>query len=162
TGSVNFPSAVYENPPDFIDALAKEMLELVIKPEVEVFDLAMLYKAKAMVDAGQLAMPLHVQFVLGLDNALPARRKTLEFLVSELDEMLPGATWTAAGIGRHQLEVNHWALDLGGHCRTGLEDNVKFDASRLAKSNAELVARVARICGDYNRPVASAEQARQL
>ncbi len=162
TGSVNFPSSVYENPPDFIDALAAMMLENAIKPEVEVFDLAMLYTAKQMVDAGRLKAPPHVQFVLGLKNALPARRRTLEFLVSELEELLPGATWTAAGIGRHQLEVNHWALEMRGHCRTGLEDNVKFDANRVAKSNAELVERVAQICAEYNRPVASTQQAREL
>ncbi len=162
TGSVNFPSSVYENPPDFIDALAAMMAENAIKPEVEVFDLAMLYTAKQMVDAGRLKAPPHVQFVLGLKNALPARRRTLEFLVSELEELLPGATWTAAGIGRHQLEVNHWALEMRGHCRTGLEDNVKFDANRVAKSNAELVERVAQICAEYNRPVASAQQAREL
>jgi len=60
-----------------------------------------------------------------------ARRELLEFLVRELGELLPGATWTAAGMGRHQLTVNHWALELGGHCRTGLEDNVRFDQTRL-------------------------------
>ncbi len=90
--------------------------------------------------------PLHVQFVLGVKNALPARREILEFEVEQLRRLEPTATWTAAGIGRHQLEVNHWALEMGGHCRTGLEDNVRFDKDRLAASNAELVARVAGLC----------------
>ena len=73
-----------------------------IKPEVEVFDLAMLYNARDLLDRGLLKAPVHCQFVLGLRNALPPRRSVLEFLVSELKDVLPGATWTAAGIGRYQ------------------------------------------------------------
>ncbi|MBV9736185.1 MAG: 3-keto-5-aminohexanoate cleavage protein, partial [Acidisphaera sp.] len=84
------------------------------------------------------------------------------FEVAQLKKHLPDATWTAAGIGRHQLEVNHWALEMGGHCRTGLEDNIRWDKDTLAKSNAQLVGRVAELCGQYGRPVASAKQARQM
>jgi len=63
---------------------------------------------------------------------------------------------------RHQLEVNRWCLELGGHVRTGLEDNIKFDKDRLAKSNAELVARLAGLCGEYGRHAASCAEARSL
>jgi uncharacterized protein (DUF849 family) len=162
TGSVNFPNMIYENPPELIEGLAGVMLEQGVKPEIEVFDLAMLYNAKALLERGLLAAPLHVQFVLGIPGALPARRRVLEFLVSELAEVLPRATWTAAGIGRHQLEVNHWALELGGHLRTGLEDNIRFDKTRLAASNAELVGRLAGLCGDYGAHAASPTEAREL
>jgi uncharacterized protein (DUF849 family) len=162
TGSVNFPDAVYENPPSLIDGLAESMAHHAVKPEIEVFDLAMLYNAVRLVDRGLVPAPLHVQFVLGLLNALPARRSVLEFLVSELGQVAPGATWTAAGIGKHQLDVNHWAAELGGHCRTGLEDNVRFDTTRLAQSNAELVQRVAELLPRYGRRVATAEEARGL
>jgi uncharacterized protein (DUF849 family) len=162
TGSVNFPSQVYENAPALIDELAGTMLQHRVKPEIEVFDLAMLYNAKALLDRGLLEAPLHVQFVLGIPGALPARRKVLEFLLAELNDVLPGATWTAAGIGRHQLEVNRWALELGGHLRTGLEDNVRFDKSRLAASNAELVARLAGLCADYGAHAASPAEAREI
>jgi 3-keto-5-aminohexanoate cleavage enzyme len=162
TGSVNFPTSVYENPPDFVDDLAKDMLARGIKPEVEVFDVAMLYNAADLVKRGLLKAPVHVQFVLGLKNALPARRELLEFLVRELDAVLPGATWTAAGMGRHQLTVNRWSLELGGHARTGLEDNVRFDEHRLAASNAELVARVAALTAEYGRTVATPSEARAL
>jgi uncharacterized protein (DUF849 family) len=162
TGSVNFPTSVYENPPDFVEGLAKRMLDLGIKPEVEVFDLAMLYNAAELVKAGLLRAPVHVQFVLGLKNALPARRELLEFLVSELASVLPGATWTAAGMGRNQLTVNRWSLELGGHTRTGLEDNVRFDNERLAQSNAELVARVATLVNEHGRAVAGPGEARQI
>jgi len=103
-----------------------------------------------------------VQFVMGVPNALPARRKVLEFLVSELNDIMPGATWAAAGIGRHQLEINQWTLELGGHLRTGLEDNIKFDKDRLARSNGELVARLAGMCANFHRHAASAAEARQI
>jgi uncharacterized protein (DUF849 family) len=138
------------------------MLEHQIKPEVEVFDLAMLYTAQVMVAKGLLTPPVHVQFVLGLENALPARRRTLEFLTSELEQLFEHATWTAAGVGKHQLEVNHWALEMGGHCRTGLEDNLRFDETRLALSNAELVARVRDLAVAQGRGVATPAQARRI
>ncbi len=162
TGSVNFPTIVYENPPEFIRGLAKTMLDLEIKPEIEVFDLAMLYNTADLVTQGLLAPPPHVQFVFGVKHALPARREILEFELAQLKKLLPQATWTAAGIGRHQLELNHWALELGGHCRTGLEDNVRWDKDTLAESNAQLVRRVAALCAEYGRSVATPAQARQL
>jgi 3-keto-5-aminohexanoate cleavage enzyme len=161
-GSVNFPTIVYENPPDFVRSLARMMLDHDVKPEIEIFDLAMLYSTVDLVNEGLLRPPVHVQFVLGVKNALPARREILEFEVEQLRKHLPDATWTAAGIGRHQLEVNHWTLELGGHCRTGLEDNIRWDKDTLAQSNAQLVERVASLCASYNRPVATAREARAL
>jgi uncharacterized protein (DUF849 family) len=162
TGSVNFPNGIYENPPDFVDGLASRMLEYDIKPEIEVFDVAMLYSAANLVKRGLLKAPLHVQFVMGIPNAMPARRTLLEFLLSELPDVLPGASWTAAGIARHQFEVNKWCLELGGHCRTGLEDNIKFDRDRIAVSNAELVKKIADVSGEYDRHPATPVEARQL
>lgn len=162
TGSVNFPNMIYENDPGLIRELARRMREHGIKPELEIFDLAMLYNGAELADKGEIDTPAHVQFVFGIPGALPARREILEFEVAQLQKVLPGATWTAAGIGRWQLEVNHWALELGGHCRTGLEDNIRYDKQRLAASNAELVARVARLCGEYDRRPATAAEARRL
>ena len=162
TGSVNFPTSIYENPPSFIEDLAQTMLNYDIKPEIEIFDAAMLYSAANLVRKGLLKPPVHVQFVLGIPNALPARRKLLDFLIAESEELLPNSTWTAAGIGRHQFEVNKWCLELGGHCRTGLEDNIKYDKDRLAASNAELVTKIVEIADQFDRQPASPEQARQL
>lgn len=162
TGSCNFPTRIYENSPELIADLASAMRTYGIKPEVEVFDLAMLYNAIDYVRDGLVIGPLHVQFVLGVKNALPVRREILDFGVSELLALMPDATWVAAGIGRHQLEVNRWCLEMGGHIRTGLEDNVRWDKSRLAKSNAELVGRAAGLCREFGRPVATPEQARRI
>ena len=162
TGSVNFPNFIYENPPSLIDELAKDMIKFSIKPEVEIFDLAMLYNAIEMVKVGLLIEPVHVQFVFGIKNALPAKKNILEFQVSELKKYLPQSTWTAAGLGKSQLEVNEWSLELGGHCRTGLEDNIKFDKSRLANGNEELVERLASYSKTYDRPVATPSEARVI
>jgi uncharacterized protein (DUF849 family) len=162
TGSCNFPSIIYENHPDLIRELAQKMLEFDIKPEIEVFDVSMMYQAIRLAEEGLLTPPLHVQFVFGVKNAMPAIRQVLDFQVAELKRLMPEATWTAAGIGRHQLEVNHWALELGGHCRTGLEDNVRWDKTTLAPSNAALVRRVAELCGAYGRRPATVAEARAL
>jgi 3-keto-5-aminohexanoate cleavage enzyme len=162
TGSVNFPTRVYENPPDLIEELAEKMNRFGVKPEIEVFDLAMLYNALDYARQGLLAAPLHVQFVLGVKHALPAERDILEFEVAKLKSMMPDATWVAAGIGRHQLEVNRWCLEMGGHCRTGLEDNVRWDKTRLARSNGELVARVKELCAENEREVATPAVAREI
>jgi uncharacterized protein (DUF849 family) len=162
TGSVNFPTIVYENPPAFVRELAVRMRDADIKPEIEVFDLAMLFNAADLVAEGLILPPPHVQFVFGVKHALPARRDILEFEVAKLNEVLPGATWTAAGIGRHQFEVARWALAMGGHCRTGMEDNIRLDRDRLAPSNAALVRHVAELAAEAGRPVATAAQARAL
>jgi 3-oxoadipate:acetyl-CoA acetyltransferase len=162
TGSVNFPTSIYENAPDLVDALATSMVEHGIKPEIEVFDTAMLYNAADLVKRGLLRAPVHVQLVMGIQNALPARRRVLEFFLQELPDVLPGATWVAAGLGRHQFEVNQWCLELGGQCRTGLEDNIRFDRSRLAASNAELVKKVVDECARYDRRPATVAEARSI
>jgi uncharacterized protein (DUF849 family) len=162
TGSCNFPTRIYENAPDLIQSLAEKMNRYSVKPEIEVFDLSMLYNAVNYAREGLLKAPLHVQFVLGVKNALPADRDILEFEVTKLKELMPEATWVAAGIGRHQVEVNRWCIEMGGHCRTGLEDNVRWDKNRLAKSNAELVRRVADLCSEHNRVVATPKVAREI
>ena len=162
TGSVNFPTNVYENPPDFVEGLAKTMLEHDIKPEIEVFDLSMLYNAANLVKKGLLKDPPHVQFVMGIPNAMPARRSIFDFLRAELQAVLPRATWVAAGVARHQWEVNQWCLETGGHCRTGLEDNLRIEADRLAASNAELVAKIADQCARYGRHPATPAEARRI
>ena len=162
TGSVNFPTRVYENSPDLVDWLAAEMLANGIKPEIEAFDLSMIFQAAAMEKAGKIKGPLHVQFVMGVKNAMPVDREVFEFYVATLKRLAPDATWTGAGIGRDQLMLNRWSLERGGHCRTGLEDNVRWDKATLAPSNAALVKRVADLCAEYGRRPATPSEARAL
>ncbi|MEK9626705.1 MAG: 3-keto-5-aminohexanoate cleavage protein [Gammaproteobacteria bacterium] len=162
TGSVNFPGMIYENPPQLIDALAQDMQTYGVKPEIEVFDAAMLYNAVKLSEAGKIPSPIHVQFVMGIPGAMPARRKLLEFLVDELKTLAPTATWCAMGIGRNQFEVNKWSLEMGGHARTGFEDNVKIGKDTLAPSNAALVQLITDVAADYDRHPASPSEARAL
>jgi 3-keto-5-aminohexanoate cleavage enzyme len=161
-GSNNFPTRVYENPPDLVDWLASEMLAYNVKPEIEAFDLSHVFQAASMAKDGRLKGPLHVQFVMGVKNAMPADRAVFEFYVETLKRLMPEATWTGAGIGRNQIELNRWSLELGGHCRTGLEDNVRLDKDRLAPSNAALVQRTADLCAEYGRHPASVAEARKM
>src|SRR3954451_23172322 len=162
TGSCNFPTRVYENSPDLIDWLAAEMLRHGVKPEVEAFDLSMVFKAAEMEREGKIKGPLHVQFVMGVKNAMPVDREVLEFYVRTLKRLAPDATWTGAGIGRDQATLVRWSAELGGHCRTGLEDNVRLDKETLAPSNAALVRQAAEICAEFGRRPATPAEARQL
>lgn len=162
TGSCNFPTRIYENSPDLVDWLAAEMKQHGVKPEIEAFDLSMIFKAAEMEKAGAIVGPLHVQFVMGVKNAMPVDRETLEFYVATLKRLAPEATWTGAGIGRDQITLNRWSLELGGHCRTGLEDNVRLDRDRLAPSNAALVRRIVDLCPEYARRPATVAEARSL
>jgi 3-keto-5-aminohexanoate cleavage enzyme len=162
TGSCNFPTRVYENPPELVDWLASEMRAHGVKPEIEAFDLSMVFKAAEMAREGRIEGPLHVQFVMGVKNAMPVDREVFEFYVATLRRLAPDATWTGAGIGRDQLTLNRWSLELGGHCRTGLEDNVRLDRDTLAPSNAALVRRVVELCPEYGRRPATVAEARSL
>jgi len=162
TGSCNFPTRVYDNPPDLIDWLAAEMKRYGVKPEVEAFDLSMIFKAVEMADDRRIEGPLHVQFVMGVKNAMPVDRAAFDFYVDALTRLAPTATWTGAGIGKDQITLNRWSLERGGHCRTGLEDNVRLDRDRLAPSNATLVERVVELCGEYGRRPATVAEARAL
>ena len=162
TGSVNFPSIVYENQPPLVDELAGKMKQYDVKPEIEVFDLSHIHGAKRLVDQGLMDRHAHLQFVLGVKNAMPALERLLKILFEEAKVALPDMTWTAAGIGRHQSEVADWALAMGGHIRTGLEDNVRISKDRLARSNAELVELAAGLVAKHGRRVATPAQARAM
>jgi 3-keto-5-aminohexanoate cleavage enzyme len=162
-GSNNFPTRVYENPPELVDWLASEMLTYDVKPEIEAFDLSHILKAKDMADKGQLAGTPYVQFVMGVKNAMPVDREVFDFYIKTVHRLFgPDAPWCAAGIGQQQLTLNEWAIAAGGHARTGLEDNVRLDREHLAPSNAALVRRAVEICDKNERPVATWEEARKI
>ena len=161
-GSNNFPTRVYENPPDLVAWLASEMQKYAVVPEIAAFDLSHILQAVRLHDEGKLFGKLYVQFVMGVKNAMPADRAVFDFYVSQMQARAPQAEWCAAGIGPNQLVVNEWAIATGGHTRAGLEDNVRLDRSTLAPSNAALIARAAELCTRYERPVASPAQAREI
>ena len=161
-GSNNFPTRVYENPPDLVDWLAAEMIAYDIKPEVEAFDLSHIFQTAKMQEDGRLKGPAYVQFVMGVKNAMPVDREVFDFYLRTMKRLLPDSEWCAAGIARHQIEVNEWCVAAGGHARTGLEDNIRMNRETLAPSNAALVERVVELCERYERPVATTAEARAI
>ena len=163
TGSVNFPTIVYENHTSLVTDLARTMQANGIRPEIEIFDLSHLHAARRLVEAGLMDARAHVQFVMGVENALPAQERLLDILLGELRHLLPQATWTAAGIGREQARVMEWALARGADAvRTGLEDNIRVTRERLAASNAELVGLAVEAVARHGRRVASPQEARRI
>ncbi|MGR3628667.1 MAG: 3-keto-5-aminohexanoate cleavage protein [Sulfitobacter sp.] len=161
-GSNNFPTRVYENPPELVDWLASEMKTHAVKPEIEAFDLSHIHKAAEMNRDGRIPGQLYVQFVMGVKNAMPVDRETFDFYIQTLNRLAPDAQWCAAGIGPNQIVLNEWAIAAGGHTRAGLEDNVRLDRDTLAPSNAALILRAADLCAKYDRPIATPAQAREI
>ena len=162
-GSNNFPTRVYENPPDLVRWLASEMIKHEVKPEIEAFDLSHIFHAALMHQRGEIKDTPYVQFVMGVKNAMPVDREVFDFYVHTVKRLLgEDVPWCAAGIGANQIVLNEWAIAAGGHARTGLEDNVRLDRETLAPSNAALVKRAVEICDKHARPVASWQQARQI
>jgi len=158
TGSVNFPNSVYENSPELIKALARDMFELGIKPEIEVFDLGMINNGILLAREGLLIPPLHFDFVMGLKGAIPAG---IDHLVHLKNSIPPDATWTVAGVGPAQLPMNLHAVMMGGHVRVGLEDNIYYVKGQLA-TNEALVKRMVRLSGEVGREVATPDEAREI
>ena len=161
-GSNNFPTRVYENPPDLVNWLASEMKRYRVTPEVEAFDLSHILTAIRMHGQNELYGKLYVQFVMGVKNAMPADKEVFDLYVKIMNERAPKAEWCAAGIGANQIIVNEWAIAAGGHTRSGLEDNVRLDRNTLAPSNAALIQRASEICEKYERPVATWRQTREM
>ncbi len=163
TGSVNFPSIVYENHTSLVEDMAAKMRELGIRPEIEIFDLSHLHGARRLADKGLMDEEPHIQFVLGVQNALPPEERLLDILLKEAKHLFPACTWTAAGIGRAQSKVMSWALDRGADAvRTGLEDNIRITKDRLAASNAELVEHAVLAVERHGHRTATPEEARML
>jgi uncharacterized protein (DUF849 family) len=161
-GSNNFPTRVYENPPDLVDWLASEMRTHHVKPEIEAFDLSHIHQAAAMNRDGRIPGKLYVQFVMGVKNAMPVDRDVFDYYIKTVERLVPDAEWCATGIGQHQFTLNEWCISSGGHTRTGLEDNIRLNRDTLAPSNAALVKRAADLCEKYERPVATWQQAREI
>jgi uncharacterized protein (DUF849 family) len=162
TGSNNFPTTVYENPPDLVDWLAAEMRTHNVRPEIEAFDLSHIHQAAKMYADGRLPQLPYIQFVMGVTNAMPADRDVFDYYLKTVNRLLPGALWCAAGIGRAQRIVNEWCIEMGGHTRTGMEDNIRLDRDTFAPSNAALVEITAELCRKHDRPVATWQQARKI
>ncbi len=158
-GSCNFGKTVFINSPSFLDELAQRMNDNGVLPEIECFEPGHVANAIRLIDEGKLKPPHWFQVVLNVRGGSPGTVKQLLHMV----EMLPaGALWSVCAIGRAQLPINLAAMAMGGHVRTGLEDNIYYYKGQLAESNAQLGARLARIAGEIGRPVATSTRAREM
>jgi len=166
-GTMNFGDDVFFNHPRDIVALASQMRQLGVVPELEVYEVGMLESAFRLAKLGILREPLHFQFVLGVPGGMSGDPRHLIYLV-ELLRTYSSPTdagmchWGVAGVGRHQLSLAVQAILLGGHVRVGFEDNIYYRKGELAQSNAQLVERVVRISRELGREVATPEMARQI
>ncbi|MGH2560557.1 MAG: 3-keto-5-aminohexanoate cleavage protein [Thermomicrobiales bacterium] len=158
-GSLNFGKIVFVNSPTFLNELAARMEQHEVLPEIECFEPGHVANALRLIDEGKLKPPFWFQFVLGVRGGSPGTVKQLVHLV---DMLPPDARWSVCGIGRAQLPLGIAGMAMGGHVRTGLEDNIYYHKGVLASSNAQLVERLVRIAGECGRPVASPEDARRI
>lgn len=158
-GTCNFGDGIFTNSQGDIEFFAKSMKENGVKPEFEIFEVGMIETARRLTLRNLADSPGHYDFVMGVPGAISGDPRNLTHMVSIIPD---GATWTVAGIGRHELPLGAMAIVLGGHVRVGFEDNIYYSRGVKAKSNADLVARMARIAKELGRPVAKPSEARKI
>jgi 3-keto-5-aminohexanoate cleavage enzyme len=162
-GTLNFGDDIFINHPSDIVRLAEAFKEYNVVPEVEVYESGMIDIVAKLVKQGHIVhSPLHLQFVLGVPGGMSGKPKNLIYMMEHLKEEISTATWAVAGIGRWHLPTSMIALAAGGHIRCGFEDNIFYHKGVVADSNAQLVARIARIAQEIGRPVATTAQARSI
>jgi uncharacterized protein (DUF849 family) len=157
--SMSFGAGEFRNPPEGVRRLAARMMELGIKPEIEIYDSGHLEVALSLLAEGLLVEPLTFSIVLGVKGGMAATPENLMFMVRQLP---PTASWQVIAIGRSNLNMTAIGLAMGGHARTGMEDTLMLRRGVPASSNAELMVRLAGICESLEREPASTEQAEAL
>lgn len=160
-GSFNFMKDMSINHPEIIEKLAYEMVKNGIKPEIEIFELGMLHKANFLIEKGIIpkSKPYFNLFFGSLGTA-PLHVSSLSSFLSILPDE---AIWSAAGLGRFQLDANVLGLSLGGHVRVGLEDNIFYDRKRnTLASNQMQIERLTRLIKELELEVASPKEAREI
>ena len=162
-GTLNFGNDIFINHPADIVKLAEAFKQYNVVPEVEVYESGMIDYIGRLVKKGIIThTPLHVQFVLGVPGGMSGTPKNVLYMKEHLAEIIPGATWAVAGIGRYHIQASLTAIVSGGHIRAGFEDNIFYHKGVLADSNAQLIARLARIAEEIGRPLATPDQTRKI
>ncbi len=160
TGTANFGDEVFFNDTALMSAFYQRMQAKGVRPEFEIFEAGQIDNALRLVKKHGPAGPLlHWDFVLGVPGSMSGEPRNLMFLVDRIPE---GSTWTCTGIGRWHMPITLTALALGGNVRLGFEDNIFLHKGVLARENAELVGRVARIAQEWDRACATPDEARRI
>lgn len=158
--SLNFNKQASINTPEMIQRLAKKMLDLGIRPELEAFDLGMINYAKYLIRKGLIPRPYYFNLILGNIACAQANMLSLGLMIKELPE---GSIWSVGGIGDWQLQMNAMALVAGGGVRVGLEDNIYYDRKRSHLAlNRELIERILVVAKALGRKPYSHKEAREV
>jgi 3-dehydrocarnitine:acetyl-CoA trimethylamine transferase len=158
-GTMNFAAGgdyVMLNTPAMLRAMARKVQALGVKPELEVFDTGHLVMAKDLVSEGLIDDPVLIQLCMGIPYGAPDDPDTLMAMVNQLP---PGAVFSAFSIGRMQLPYVGMAVLAGGNVRVGLEDNIYLSRGRLA-TNGQLVERAVTILESMNVRVVGPDEVR--
>ncbi len=158
-GSLNFGDDVFLNPFPLVREFARRMKEKGIAYELECYDVGHVEACLRLAQEGVISLPAHFDFVMGVRGGIQASEENLRFLIGKLPA---GCTFNVAGIGRAQLPMAKLSVELGGHARCGLEDNIYSSKGVLAKGSFELVAKVAELARAASREVATPSQARHI
>jgi len=158
--SVNFNKTASVNSPDMIRALAREMKQCDILPELEALDSGMINYAKYLEAKGLLKPPHYFNLILG--NIACAQADLLHVGVM-ICELPPNSLWSLGGVGDYQLMMNSIAIAANGGVRVGLEDNIWYNRSRtrLAR-NADLIRRIHRLAEANERKIMKPTELRRL
>jgi 3-keto-5-aminohexanoate cleavage enzyme len=146
-----------------IEAGAKAMLDRGIKPELEVFNPVVMEDTYRLIEKGLLTKPYLYNFVLGMRRINRGYMAYSPQLLMQLVNTLPpDSIFTTMGVGSDELPATTLSILLGGHVRVGFEDNVHYGKGQLAESNAQLVARAARLGRELGCEIVSPAEARQM
>jgi 3-keto-5-aminohexanoate cleavage enzyme len=158
--TMTFGSAEFRNPPKQMEQLAARMIELGIKPEVEIYDTGHLGVTLDLVKKGLLLEPLQVSFVMGVKGGCAGDPTLLAYMVRELPE---GTSWQVIAVARANLPMTTIGLAMGGNARTGMEDTLLVAPHVPATSNAQLVERLVTVARSLQRePATVAEVVERL
>ena len=158
--TMTFGAEEFRNPPKQMMELAARMIELGIKPEVEIYDTGHLGMMMGLVKKGLLLEPLQVSFVMGVKGGMTGDPTLLAYLVRELP---PNTSWQVIAVARANLPMTTIGLAMGGNARTGMEDTLMVEPGKPAISNAQLVERLVGVARSLNRePAAVAEVVERL
>ncbi len=158
-GSINWGDSVYLNPPSLMKRLGLICQKTHTKPEIEIFDTAMLNNVRDCCKKGILTAPCHFQFIMGIPGGMDGTLKNISFL---LDNMPQGSTWSITGIGRSHIPMMLAGLSAGADgIRVGLEDNIWMHKG-IPATNESLVKRAVQLSAICGREAATAEEAREI
>jgi len=132
------------------------------KPEFEIYDSGMVNNVAFMIEAGYVKKPVYIQFVMGVLGGITPSSENLMFLVDYAKKQIGDFEFSVCVAGRAQFPICTQSLLIGGNCRVGLEDNLYLDRGKMAKSNAEQVAKIVRIARELGIDPATPDEARQI